>query len=176
MEPIFVYKNQGVRLPNKYYDYGDHIEIVLENDNGQIENILIDNEDFEKVKICNWKIRNDSMTVYAYNSNNGFMHRLIMDLTDKDLQIDHINGDGRDNRKANLRIVTNYENSRNKRHVAGINYEGGKYPRWRVIWYENGKRKSKSFSIKRYGNDAKQMAKELRQRIEKDVYNRPNLE
>ena len=34
MAPIFVYKYQGVRFPNKYYDYGDHIEIVLENDNG----------------------------------------------------------------------------------------------------------------------------------------------
>ena len=43
------------------------------------------------------------------------MHRLIMNLAYGDgLVVDHINGDGLDNRRSNLRICSNLENSWNK--------------------------------------------------------------
>jgi hypothetical protein len=42
-----------------------------------------------------------------------YLHRLIM-LPDNDLVIDHINGDGLDNRRKNLRIVTKSQNAYNR--------------------------------------------------------------
>ena len=52
-----------------------------------------------------------------------FMHRSIMNVP-KDMQIDHINGNGLDNRIVNLRVCTNVENNRNKnvikRNTSGI--------------------------------------------------------
>ncbi len=42
------------------------------------------------------------------------MHRLIMDCPDG-MDVDHINGDGLDNRRENLRIVTRSQNLRNRK-------------------------------------------------------------
>ena len=44
-----------------------------------------------------------------------FLHRLIMNCYDKQKKVDHINKDILDNRKCNLRIVTNSQNSFNKK-------------------------------------------------------------
>lgn len=42
------------------------------------------------------------------------LHRLIMKVTNTKQQIDHINNDVLDNRKSNLRICNNFQNSTNK--------------------------------------------------------------
>ncbi len=41
------------------------------------------------------------------------LHRLIMNLTDRNLEVDHINGNKLDNRRSNLRIVTRFQNAKN---------------------------------------------------------------
>ena len=43
------------------------------------------------------------------------MHRLILGLTDPAVHTDHINGDGLDNHRANLRVCSHAENMRNSR-------------------------------------------------------------
>lgn len=65
---------------------------------------------------------------YAVTTSNGkaiFMHRLIMNCPE-DKVIDHINANGLDNRKSNLRICTQLENMQNfslsKFNQTGIHY------------------------------------------------------
>jgi hypothetical protein len=58
-----------------------------------------------------------------------YLHRLVMNAA-PDLVVDHINGDTTDNRKENLRLCTNIENTKNLRKQAnGITskYKGVSY-------------------------------------------------
>lgn len=176
MNKIYEFKNHGVRNRNSYYLIDEStIKIEIKNNNGEIKYCIIDKEDFEKVKCCNWKFKKNSKTFYVSNSRFGMIHRLIMDCPEN-MQIDHINGDGLDNRKSNLNIVTSKQNSHNLHHargkndVLGVIFEEGRHPRYRAIWKENGKQKSKSFSVTKYGEQAKDMAIEFRKTIEETLY------
>lgn len=82
---------------------------------------LVDDEDFEYLNQWKWYALKSGNTFYA-KTNGGVrnnkrihlqMHRIIMNPPDH-LFIDHINHNGLDNRKENLRIVTNRENHFNR--------------------------------------------------------------
>ncbi|WP_092000094.1 HNH endonuclease [Polaromonas sp. OV174] len=77
--------------------------------------MLIDEADmhlFDGIKL--WPFKNRNAT-YAFSSGRIAAHRLIMGVTDRSLVVDHINGDGLDNRRGNLRVVTVSVNSKNRR-------------------------------------------------------------
>lgn len=81
------------------------------------DKFIFDIEDYDKVSKFCWSIDNKGyFLTHDYNNNYRTirLHRLIMDLTDSKLQVDHINHDVSDNRKSNLRIVTNGQNSQNR--------------------------------------------------------------
>lgn len=82
---------------------------------------LVDNEDFEKVNSIKWCFNNG----YAINKRIAPMHRFIMNCP-AEMIVDHINGDRLDNRKSNLRICNNQQNSVNKEfpYVNSTGYRG----------------------------------------------------
>lgn len=89
---------------------------------GEIK-FLIDDEDYDKIKMYTWTLnyqvsvgnfyivaaKMKKRKMYYYR-----LHRLIMDCPNN-LSVDHINHNTLDNRKCNLRICTQSENSRNTR-------------------------------------------------------------
>lgn len=73
------------------------------------------------------------------------MHGLIMQPPDG-ASVDHINGDGLDNRRANLRVVTHQQNTWNQRgHGGGSKFKGVSFRKdtavWRAYLTVDGKRK-----------------------------------
>ena len=81
----------------------------------------IDREDLARVVAFKWQAETHRHTHYAGTSiktGKSFkrirLHRLIMNVISGQA-IDHINGDGLDNRKANLRIASQRVNSYNRR-------------------------------------------------------------
>jgi hypothetical protein len=79
---------------------------------------LVDAEDYERVMAAGpWYAERDRSAIYAVGCNKR-MHRFLMGLVRGDRRIvDHINHDGLDNRKSNLRIATVAENNRNRRKI-----------------------------------------------------------
>ena len=79
---------------------------------------LVDDDDYERLKDIKFHAKRDQKNWYAKYSINGntkgWLHRLVLDLKD-DERIDHINGDGLDNRKCNLRVSNHSQNASNKR-------------------------------------------------------------
>jgi len=109
---------------------------------GQIA--IVDDDDFNWLSRYSWRIVKGRNNYYAQTSfwdknkkqnKNYSMHRLIMNNPDG-LQVDHINHNGLDNRKENLRICTASQNSmnthktkENKYGYKGVCFIGGKQNR-----------------------------------------------
>jgi hypothetical protein len=83
---------------------------------------LVDDEDFKYLNQFKWCARKHRNTYYACRkskySNNRNMHRLIMN-TPSYLQVDHIDHNGLNNQKSNLRNCTNSQNQMNMGSIYG---------------------------------------------------------
>ena len=78
--------------------------------------VLIDAEDLSKIKDKKLSINVDHRTNYCLiTPGSKGLHRLIMD-TPRGLVVDHINHNGLDNRKNNLRNCTLSENQQNRQY------------------------------------------------------------
>lgn len=76
---------------------------------------LIDPEDIERLSEYTWRSwARPRRSTYARTKQAILMHRVILGVTDRNLIVDHINGNGLDNRKENLRIVSKATNSQNR--------------------------------------------------------------
>jgi len=121
---------------------------TIELTRGQVA--LVDDEDFEELNRYQWYAQNKGNRFYARgttkrpNSISISMHRSIMD-TPEGLQTDHINGDGLDNRKSNLRVVTCRQNLQNRHTTQSSIYQGvnwdKRYKKWNSSISINGERK-----------------------------------
>ncbi len=112
-------------MKNKYEIRGDVTIIYLKKKTGKSFECLIDTNDLEKmIKFPHtWHVLGcDDIHIYARGllgvKNNKkisvLMHRFLVDCPEEYI-IDHINGDTLDNRRENLRIVSNAENCQNRR-------------------------------------------------------------
>src|SRR3990167_10308366 len=89
---------------------------------------LVDDEDFEYINQWKWHvIKNKKQThFYAQRSENGKsirMHRVIMK-TPHNKDVDHIDHNGLNNQKNNLRNCTTQENIRNRTSYGKSSYLG----------------------------------------------------
>lgn len=93
---------------------------------------LIDDEDFEYLNQWKWHVSRNWNTFYVVRMT---PHREILQAP-KGIIVDHINGDGLDNRRENLRFATNSENMQNSRlqknNTSG--YKGVYWDRGRNKW------------------------------------------
>lgn len=97
---------------------------------------IVDDDWYEMLSQVKWSAIVSHDKVYATRDktpNKVKMHRLIMDVGNKDF-VDHINGDGLDNRCLNLRICSPGENRMNsiKKCKSSSKYKG-------VIWKNKSK-------------------------------------
>lgn len=107
----------------------------------------IDEEDFDKIKKYRWRLlSNNCISAWNENFTKEFLvHRLIMNVSDGKIKIDHIDGNRYNNKKSNLRLCSNAENNRNtskritnKSGYKGVSWEK-RFSRWRATITFEGK-------------------------------------
>lgn len=107
-----------------FCECGDHAWVALTK--GFVT--LVDSEDKILLSVDH-HAHFSTATVYARASGQGYLHRAVMAVGSAEF-IDHVDGNGLDNRKRNLRLATRQENNRNRRgrRRATSRYKGV----WRV--------------------------------------------
>lgn len=120
---------------------------------------MVDDEDYEILSAFKWYAKKDAGVFYAVR---GFrvgkkqkqisMHRFLMGNPSK---VDHCDGDGLNNQKDNLRVVTHAQNRwnslKNKNNMSGFKgvYWEKRHKKWRARIRVNGSRKCLGlFSLK----------------------------
>lgn len=111
---------------NEYRVCGDvtYFDLYSAKTSEKIAEFIIDTEDIKKVKYHKWRICHKHVVTGL--PNNGTQRELswvILGLDNRDEKnkfviVDHMNGNGFDNRKCNLRICTQSENTLNKSYIS----------------------------------------------------------
>lgn len=126
---------------------GNYVEIILVNrECKEVARTLVDLEDIVRLMSLKWRLKKDG---YVSSSKRGekdiILHRLIMNVGNSKLVIDHINHNKLDNIKCNLRVCTKSQNNmnmqpteQNKTGYVGVTKEDNKY---RVSIQVHGDRK-----------------------------------
>jgi hypothetical protein len=119
---------------------------------------LVDAEDYEELMKYKWYAMNSRGTWYAVRnvnwdakkqrSSRENMHRVIMN-TPKGMETDHVNGDGLDNRKINLRVCTHQQNNCNKNKLSTntSGYKGVIFHKPSKLWTARIRNGDKTISL-----------------------------
>lgn len=140
---------------------------------------ILDDEDYEKLRWFTWRIYRKnykgSWLCYVGRREKGkmeLMHRIILQ-PEPGLVVDHINGNGLDNRRSNIRICTQSQNMKNRKVTRRSNsgYHGVRRcrGRWlasikidgrntRIGWFDDPMQAAKAFddsATKHFGQYAR---------------------
>lgn len=128
------------KTKNKLNSYGLSGNYGVEYTDKEKE-FYFDLEDYDKIKPFCWYINKG----YVISWKIGRMHRLIMNVNDDGIIVDHINGKCFDNRKENLRIGTQQDNTMNRNlnknntsKVKGVSWHTSQY-KWQASISREGK-------------------------------------
>ena len=123
---------------------------------------MVDDEDFEYLNQWKWLCSNNLYVIKVFYNRKEqkktfkLMHREIMKIP-KGMYTDHINHDTLDNRKCNLRICTNQENSfnskLNKNNTSG--YKGVSWEERRKKWRASINKNQKQIHSRYFDNELK---------------------
>lgn len=123
--------NKGVARKEKHREYLPDLDCWrLELTRGQYA--LLDKEDIDRLGVLSWSARyRPGRKGYVTEGNPGSvgysnLARAVMRVTDSSKVVDHINGNGLDNRRCNLRVCDQNSNTKNaRRHSkAASKYKG----------------------------------------------------
>lgn len=129
--------------------------------------VKVDDIDYKWLNQWRWHACLSGNLIYARrtecipggDTNSIMMHRLIMNIQDSSIFTDHIDHNGLNNQRSNLRLATNSQNGANRRKGTGLTskYKGvcintrynedrtKKYTRYQAVFTLNGKQLIKMF-------------------------------
>lgn len=103
---------------------------------------LVDDQDYEGLVKHTWCATLNGTTTYAkssvgrsYKEPRVYMHRYILGLTDGKTYVDHIDHNGLNNQRSNLRVCTKAQNHANRKKKTGLTSK-----HVGVSWHKRGKK------------------------------------
>jgi len=161
---------ENLCIKNRFTIFADRVLVDLTRD----KLLICDYDDLYLVETHSWHCSHGyAVTRTSGSTNSEFFHNMVMKHIPTDITVDHINRNGLDNRKVNLRLVDRRIQtinqgikSNNTSGMTGVSYyKNSKL--WVAHWRDaDGNQCSKCFSSKKYTNDiARTMAIEHRQRM-----------
>lgn len=123
----------------------------------------IDDDTFERLPFKTWHAKKHGKTFYARHCDNGcnvYLHRLIVEAPEG-LEVDHIDGNGLNNLRSNLRVVSHRQNMENI-HVSKTSKYPGVY--WNPAankWQAYANRGGKSIYLGVFSREIDAAAKSL---------------
>jgi hypothetical protein len=118
---------------------------------------VVDDEDYDRLHQYNWRLNPAGYALRSSTLNGKYitirLHREIMGAC-KGEYVDHVNGNPLDNRKSNLRICTNMENSWNSglRKDSKSGYKGVTWKKERSKWKAEIKKNYKTMFLGYFDN------------------------
>lgn len=113
---------------------------------------IVDEADYPALSPYTWGSDGNGYPLATVAGRQVFMHRFLMSAP-KGSRVDHINGNPRDNRRANLRFCTATGNSRNQRKTHGRSVFKGVY-RSRNMWAASIKVEDRTIHLGRFDDEA----------------------
>jgi len=124
-------------------------KIIVKSPKYGEKEILVDDSDYEELSKYHWCIAKMPNTFYATRSTskNGkegaiYMHRQILELTKRNEFADHIDHNGLNNQRNNLRLSNHSDNQKNKQPLVG---SSSKYVG--VCWHKKDKKWQAAIAI-----------------------------
>lgn len=159
-------KPRTSRTKNDFIQHNGFKEVYLYTKYGEIykdHSVLIDDEDYEKLKQYKFGKVGDKRkyATIGIGGESKRLHRVIMGVENR-LVVDHINGNGLDNRKINLRVCTYSQNNQNNKRKGY--YYNKLWKKWIAYVFINYKK------ILSDGFDNEEDAKAERLKMEKKYY------
>lgn len=121
------------------YSIDNNVGILLISKNNEIiAKILIDIEDINKINKYSWRLNEKGYVISDINKKKVRLHNLILkrDTSNPKIVCDHINRNKLDNRKSNLRIVSQSENNKNRQIPKG-KYYTKRNNKWQAYYIKN---------------------------------------
>ena len=104
---------------------------------------IVDEDDYERAIGHGW-CYSGGYALARINKKTVMLHRFILELSNEDGKVDHINHNGLDNRKCNLRVVSNSHNASNRAPYSSKSKYKGVRPRnekWEAFITHNKKQR-----------------------------------
>ena len=133
-ESLKTKKDKQVKLSRNTFIEKDDFYIGVCKDGTEF---YFDKEDYDKIKTHSWHKLSTGYIASGVNGKRIRLHRFILNVVDlKDEKVDHINRNPIDNRKFNLRLVSNSKNNLNRKISSMFGLKGihwtGINKKWRI--------------------------------------------
>lgn len=171
-----IWNCDGAGRPKKYNDYhinkyeGKDTVFVKASNNDNY--VLVDIDDWEKIKDTCWSVNKNGYAVGVYNGKFMTMQSAIIPEVPDGCERDHINRNRLDNRRCNLRVISKLDNLHNREYKNKTSSKTG------VCWYPLTKQwlayitnKGEYIRLGLYDNEEDAIA--VRKQAEIDIYGKP---